>query len=126
MRWLPLILIALVAGCNTPTPQFYGVTPVTVNVEGSTYKVFRAEDRAQVIRTNAEMRPNARAEEKITHAIQIATGCKVVGALKGDVVLANARVDCGSGTRPWPVKEVVEVTCEIDNRDHGRVYCTPL
>ncbi|MEM1374224.1 MAG: hypothetical protein AAGF78_07575 [Pseudomonadota bacterium] len=125
MRTIAFFVILALAACNTPTPQFYGVAPVTVNVEGSTYKVFRAEDRAQIIRTNAELRPNLRAEEKITHAIQIATGCTVVGKLKGDVVLANARVDCGSGARPWPAEAIVDIQCDTYG-EHGRLYCYAL
>ncbi len=122
---LPLVVLML-AGCNTPTPEFYGVTPVEVTVSGSTYKVFRAEDRAQAIRTNMERRANENAEAKITHAIEIATACKVVGQLKGDVVLANARVDCGSGARPWPAEPMVlDIECEIAGRSATRVYCTP-
>ncbi|MEM8591079.1 MAG: hypothetical protein AAGF13_00990 [Pseudomonadota bacterium] len=114
MRWFLLFVIIPLAACNTPTPQFYGVVPVQVEVGGATYRVFRAEDRAQVIRLNAEMRPNFRAEERITDAIQIATGCEVVGKLKGDVVLANARIDCGDGARPWPTEIIVNISCEVE------------
>ena len=124
MRWLILILIVGLAGCNTPTPQFYGVTPISVTVEGSTYKVFRAEDRAQAIRITPDMRQNFRAEERITYAIEIATGCEVVGALKGDVVLADARVDCGAGARPWPVDLHIEFYCDVEDYGSGQVYCT--
>jgi len=120
---LPLLILGL-SGCNTPTPQFSGVTPVEIVVEGSTYRVFRSEDRAQAIRINSEWRPNKNAEAKITTAIEAATGCKVVGEMRGDAVLANARVDCGNGARPWPVEKIIEIECEIYGSTSDRLYCT--
>lgn len=131
MRRLIFFLSVLLSACNTPTPQFYGSDPVDVTVAGSRYRVFLAKDRAQALRLNEDMQPNRDAEAKITHAIQVGTGCSVVGKLKGDVVLATARVNCGRGTRPWPLERVLEFDCEVfwDHDEHkhdyaySRIYC---
>ncbi|MEL6551009.1 MAG: hypothetical protein AAFQ54_12270 [Pseudomonadota bacterium] len=124
MRSLAILVLLALAACNTPTPEFYGVAPVDVTVDGSAYKIFYREDRAQAIRTNPELRPNRNAEAKITQAIEIVSGCQVVGALRGDVALANARVDCGSGARPWPVEVELRIICDSDAQFSRRVYCS--
>ena len=123
MRLLSFFVILALGACNTPTPEFYGVDPVNVTVDGSDYKVYFAGDRAQTVRTNSEMEPNADAEEKITQSIEIASGCDVVGDLRGDVVLANARLDCGKGARPWPTEIELIIECETVGKHARRVYC---
>ncbi|MEM1236160.1 MAG: hypothetical protein AAGI10_04250 [Pseudomonadota bacterium] len=125
MRLLWLFVALLLAACNTPTPQFYGVEPVRVTMDGSAYRVFQAEDRAQVLRVSPEMLPNKNAEAKIIHAIRFATGCNVVGKLKGDVALANARIDCGAGARPWPVEVELLIDCDIE-KDDEFLYCVVI
>ena len=95
MRW-SLILVCLLAACNTPSPAFLGVAPKTVTVEGSTYRVYVKQDRVQIIRTNSEWGTRGQADRKMRRAVQQATGCVVDGAFKGDEVVAEATLDCGS------------------------------
>lgn len=120
-----LILICVLAGCNTPTAEFYGAETKTVQVDGSTYKVFVKDGRAQAIRTNSELNYRKGAEARVTRAIEQASGCKVSGDLTGDPVLASASLSCRG--RPAPPPRPQGFTCEA--YDLGRfgteIACDP-
>ncbi|MEM6729173.1 MAG: hypothetical protein AAF618_11785 [Pseudomonadota bacterium] len=96
MRYIVVLLVVLsaLAACNMPSGPFQGAEAREVTVDGSTYRVFQRGNAAQALRVNSELRPNQGADAKIRRAIQTATGCRVVGGLSGDVVMANAKVAC--------------------------------
>ncbi|MEO1798454.1 MAG: hypothetical protein AAFR53_15805 [Pseudomonadota bacterium] len=125
MSRLLLFVVLALAACNTPTPQFRGVVPLEMTVDGTAYRVFHEGDRAQAMRIGPALRPNRDAAQKITQAIEIATGCAVKGDIQGDVVLSTARVDCGAGARPWPLELKLTIHCQGD-KHIGRVYCAAL
>ncbi len=126
--WRYLILVCVLAGCNTPTAAFRGAEPRAVSVDGSTYKVYVRDGHAQAIRVNSEMNYRRGAEVKVRRAIQQASGCRVVGDLKGDPVVANARVACDGRSAPPPKRPEPSgfVVCDVyGETDPRRAYCLP-
>ena len=126
--WRYLILVCVLAGCNTPTSAFRGADARTVTVDGSTYKVYIRDGHAQAIRTNSEIQYRKGAEAKVRRAIQQASGCRVVGDLKGDPVLATARVVCAGRSAPAPRRSEPSgfAVCDVyGDTDPRRAYCLP-
>lgn len=90
--WL-LLLVAL-AGCAAPSPEYLGVTPQRITVEGTEIAVFRRGDRAQAIRLGRARRGEHGAIRlRMVAAVEQATGC-VVAASEGDSGVMNLRLAC--------------------------------
>lgn len=91
-----LIFIAVLAGlaaCDAPGPDFAGHQAARVTVEGSTFSVRRAGDEAQAIRLNMERRRGVMA--RAVRAIEIGTGCEIrPGSVTGDPAVIYARLTC--------------------------------
>ena len=132
MRWLLTLVILAAAGCNTPTPEFYGSAQRDVVLGDAEYRVFWSEDRAQAIRMSSQWGPSPDPAGEIAAAIQLATSCTVVGVMQGDAVLAPARIDCGGGTRPWAEapapgmrrQSAPDYECDLTGLGSGTLYCT--
>ena len=101
MRWfLATVLVASIAGCDSPAPfsDFAGAPPTRVEVGGSTFSVRVAGSRAQAVRTNFDMRAGIRGGDIVPRAglaMEQVSGCRVVpGTLMGDSALIEAQLDC--------------------------------
>lgn len=128
---LPLMLVCLVAGCNTPAPAFRDVPARRVTIGPSTFDVRVKGDRAYAIRTNMEYAPNFRfTAVRFKAAFEAASGCKVgAEAMRGDQAVMEARLTCaGKPPRPW--KPDLRLTCDIDGRgpdlDDRFLTCTEV
>ncbi len=104
MRYMMPALALLLAGCDSPHPQFMGVEPKVVTVAGSTFSVRIKGEEAEAIRTSREMVPKiGEIFPKAAAAIEIAGGCPVVAnSLKGDSAYVRARIRCGGGAAHRP------------------------
>lgn len=86
--------------CNTPSPEFRGVAPTRVTVQGSTFDVRVRDGRAEAIRVNTQYAPRfGPIRARAGAAIAMVSGCKVV-EVTGDQAQAFARLDCGNGPPP--------------------------
>lgn len=93
MRWLFLGALVL-AGCASPSAQYFGVAPQRVTVEGTEIAVYRLGDRAQAIRMGRARRgEHAAIRARMVAATEQATGC-VVTASDGDSGVTNMRLEC--------------------------------
>ena len=97
MRNAVLTLALLLAGCDSPHPEFMGIKPKVITVAGSTFAVRIKGEKAEAIRTSREMVPKiGEIFPKAAAAIEIASGCPVVAnSVKGDAAYVRARIDCG-------------------------------
>lgn len=92
MRYL--ILMALLAGCNTPSPAFRGVPVQTVSVDGSTFDVRVKAKTAEAIRTNVQYAPRfGPIKDRAAVAIEQVSGCEV-RSISGDQAVAVAKLKC--------------------------------
>ena len=93
----PLILLA---ACNSPSPQFRGIAPTRVTVEGSVFDVRVNDNRAEAIRINPQYAPRfGPIRARAGQAMALVSGCRVV-SVGGDQALAFGRLDCGKGPPP--------------------------
>ncbi len=93
---VPLILAAALAACASPSPEFFGVTPQRLDVEGTEIVVYHRGDRAQAIRMGFA-RPGEHGViiDRMIVAIEQTTGCRVPpGQTDGDSGVLNARLAC--------------------------------
>lgn len=95
---LPLLLLAL-AACDSPSPlsPFAGVPPTRLQVDGSTFSVRVAGDRAQAVRTDFDLTVGRGRHilPRAGIAMERASGCRVIdGSLRGDAALIEARLTC--------------------------------
>lgn len=95
MRCVPCVILAILAGCASPTPQYSG-PPARLQVDGHSFSVFSDRSSAQVVRTNRAFLPNA--NEVIAAAAlaaEQATGCTANRAkLKGDTAIVTVPLTC--------------------------------
>jgi len=98
VKYIGLLGIAVLAGCNTPPLGFAGSTPERVTVGQSTFDVRIKEDRAHALRINREFAPNiAFVAGRASKAIAQVSGCTVVpGSLVGDPIFITADLDCAT------------------------------
>lgn len=90
-----LLLFLLLAACNTPGPQFRGIAPTQVTVEGSTFDVRVRGNRAEAIRTNVEYAPRfGPIRRRAGLAMARVSGCRVL-RVGGDQAQAVGLLDCG-------------------------------
>ena len=96
-----VVALALLAGCDSPTPAVARWQHVTVSEGGMTFGIHwdRGKQRAEAYRTSRHLRPRLRdvmANARL--AIERASGCSVPeGGLGGDHAIVTARLDCPDG-----------------------------
>ena len=92
-----LLLLTVLAACNTAGPRFRGLPARTVTIDGSTFDVRVNGRLAEAIRTNAEYAPRfGPIKDKAGQAMQLVSGCKVK-EVRGDQAVATGVLDCGAG-----------------------------
>jgi hypothetical protein len=95
-RWAMrlLVLLCLLAACNTPTGPFRGLAPQRVTVDGSTFDVRVSGDLAEAIRVNAQYAPRmGPIDARAARAMAEVSGCRVK-RVTGDQALLLGRLDC--------------------------------
>jgi hypothetical protein len=122
-----LLLLVVLAGCDTPGPGFRGVAPVRVSLGESDFDVRVKGLRAEAIRTNMQWAPRmaATAPQGVAAIEAAASGCRV-DTLTGDQAMMQARLDCGHGPPPGP-RFPREWECEAYEIDtgYGALDCRP-
>ncbi|WP_121061368.1 hypothetical protein [Chachezhania antarctica] len=94
-----LLALAIVA-CNAPGPAFRGAPVQRLAVNGSTFDIRFAGDKAQAMRMNTEAFPKRyETMAKAAVAIEMVSGCRV-RRLDGDQSLAVASLSCTARSRP--------------------------
>lgn len=93
------IFIALVfglAGCNQPSPQLWGATPVAARAGDYALTIWRLDDRVEVVRHGYAPRADQRTlRPAMAQAIIDTTGCALrPGTLDGDTGVLRAALDC--------------------------------
>lgn len=95
IRFLGIFLALNLAGCTTPPLEYRGVPATTVTVGEDTFNVHVNGNNALAIRTNTAYRPRLSAVARQgQRAIEIASGCRVVGPVTGDQAVIHAVLDC--------------------------------
>lgn len=93
MRWLCLGALVL-AGCASPSAQYFGVAPQRVTVQGTEIAVYRRGAQAQAIRLGRARRgEHAALRARMVAATEQVTGC-AVAASDGDSGVLNLRLEC--------------------------------
>jgi len=91
---------AMMAGCATPSRDYLGRDPVSVELDGREYRVWSRRDgdqgQVQVVRMGYVRRSgHAGLIEAMIAAAEQATGCRVaLPTLEGDTGVINARIRC--------------------------------
>lgn len=111
-------------GCDTPAPEFWGIKPQRITVQGVAFDVRIAAKRAEAIRLNRQWAPRlGAAAPQAVAAIEQVSGCRV-RALDGDAARMSAWLDCGQPLVPLPRRNsydcdvyeiadgLAELTCE--------------
>ncbi len=97
--WLCVLMVATaaaLAGCDSPSPKFSGLTGHRISVDGSQFSVRHTDQDAEAVRISKELRPG-RGEVvlKGAKAIELASGCRVLPtSLDGDTNYVRADIDC--------------------------------
>jgi hypothetical protein len=97
---LPLLalpaLLALLVGCASPSPAFFGAARNEVTVDGRRFTVFHEGSRAQVIRHGyAPAAARAEIPAQMLRAVALATGCTpVTESFQGDSGERRGRIRC--------------------------------
>ena len=92
-----LMLMALLAACNTAGPHFRGLPATTVTVDGSTFDVRVNGRLAEALRTNPEYAPRfGPIRHRAAKAMELVSGC-TVKEVRGDQAQATGLLDCGKG-----------------------------
>jgi hypothetical protein len=91
-------LVALVAlgACASPAPEYFGVAPQTVVIEGTEIHVWQRGDRAQAIRMGRVARgEHGAVMARMVAATETATGCAAIpGQTSGGSSVLNLRLAC--------------------------------
>jgi hypothetical protein len=126
MRYAVLLVLAVMAACDTPSPDFQGVPAHRVTVDGSDFTIRIKGLQAEAIRTNMQWAPrmSATAPQGVA-AIEAVSGCRV-DKLMGDQAMMQARLDCGDGPPPAPLFPL-DLECEAYEIDtgYGSLDCRP-
>ncbi|UWQ05031.1 hypothetical protein [Aliiroseovarius crassostreae] len=135
---LPIALSALLAGCDSPSPEFRSKDTRTyeATVQGATFKIHRREDWVESYRVNFEALPSVSSVlRRAKIAIEQSTGCPIrEGSLSGDQGIQRAQLNCNSDLPPVPPPIRVDLDCELQDEwstDEDRVVmqnieCTPI
>ena len=95
-----LVLLCLLAACNTAGPHFRGLPATTVTIDGSTFDVRVNGRLAEAIRTNMEYAPRfGPIQARAGKAMEMVSGC-TVNEVRGDQAQATGILDCGKGGPP--------------------------
>ncbi|WP_371225535.1 hypothetical protein [Roseovarius sp. 2305UL8-3] len=117
--------ILMLGACEMTSPDYAGIKATRVTVLGSVFDVRRRGDRAQAVRMNPEglSRYDA-AMTRAVIAIEQVTECDVI-RVAGDPSAAEARLDCGPGSRL--ARQPVEYDCDAYEVYDGlyQVECEP-
>ncbi len=93
-----VVVLMLVAGCDSPSPGFLGGSVQEVVVDESRFRVFMQHggNEIEAHRVSVEPLPSlVLTLDKAYRAIEQATGCQIVdGSLRGDQAIILAEVDC--------------------------------
>lgn len=93
-----VVVLLLVAGCDSPNPRFLGGSVQEIVVDESRFCVFMQHggNKIEAHRVSVEPLPSlVLTLDKAYRAIEQATGCHVVdGSLRGDQAVILAKVDC--------------------------------
>ncbi len=89
------MLLAL-AGCASASPEYIGLEPRRMVIEGTEIRVWQRGDRAQAIRMGWIARgEHGVAMARMVQAIEAVTGCDVrQDFIAGDSGVLNARLEC--------------------------------
>lgn len=95
MRYTAAFLL-LLAACNTPSPEFKGIAPTRVTVDGSTFDVRVNGSGAEALRVNVEYAPRfGPIRDRAARAMAQVSGCEV-RKVTGDQALAFGTLKCGN------------------------------
>ena len=109
-----VLILLLLAACNTPGPHFRGVPAVRVAVSGSVFDVRIREDLGEAIRVNAQYAPRfGPIAGRAKAAIASVSGCDVYEIL-GDQTYALGKLDCGKGRQAEPYRAPTYVPVSKD------------
>ncbi|MDJ0826237.1 MAG: hypothetical protein QNJ16_12105 [Rhodobacter sp.] len=97
--WSCIVLVAVafaLAGCDSPSPKFAGLTARQVTVDGSLFSVRYTRTEAEAVRISKEFGTRrGTIVGKGAKAIVIASGCAIKSrTLDGDTVYVRAKIDC--------------------------------
>lgn len=113
LRCLLILPFLALAGCNMPSADFRGLSPIRITVQGSTFEVRQKGNRAEAIRVNPQYAPRiGPIHDRAAVAMARVSGCRVAG-VSGDQAQIFGRLDCGNGAAAKPA-----VPLELD--------CVPL
>jgi hypothetical protein len=90
----PLLLLLLVAACDSTTPAVARWPSARVEVGGTVFGVHWRDDRAEAYRLSGPSRPFAAVASRATVAIEGVSGC-AVHEIGGDPAIVTAELDCG-------------------------------
>lgn len=95
-----LLLLAILAACNTAGPHFRGLPATTVTVDGSTFDVRVSDRLAEALRTDPGYAPRfGPIRYRAAKAMELVSGC-TVKEVRGDQAVATGILDCGDGGPP--------------------------
>lgn len=125
-----LILLLLLAACDTPSRHFHGVDPMRIEVDGSQFDVRVRGQLAEAIRVNPEYAPRfGPIRGRAAFAMARASGC-VVREVSGDQALALGKLECeGATPRIWrtgPLSYSCIETPQADGLDYLEFDCEPV
>ena len=91
-----LLLLLLLAACDSPAPRMMGATRTEVVRDGRTYVVYHRDGMVEVIRMGYARRGEHHAiRAEMIDVIGEATGCKpVASSMIGDSGEMRGRLDC--------------------------------
>lgn len=85
----------LLAACSSPSIQYSGIEPQSVEISGIRFDVFSNGVTAQAIRLSRGKPEVTLFRISVIQAIENATGCVVDrDSLEGDFVVVNAAISC--------------------------------
>lgn len=119
----PLLCLTLfLAACNTGSPTFWGVDPISREVDGSKFLIRLDGDKAEVIRTNPEWLPDPdETATKAAFAVQTLTGCEAAW-VAGDAAKMLIGLSCNGAAPPPKPGSVKGYTCTVRDLDQFGSY----
>lgn len=120
-----VLIVALLAGCATPGPEFREVPSQRISVAGSVFDVRIQGRKGEAIRVNRQYAPRlGPIGARAAFAMQVASGCKVT-RITGDAAVVHGTLRC-NGEAPPPVvafPKHVELECYgIDSYVSGATH----
>ncbi len=132
--WRMVVLVLVLAACNTPSPHFRGAVVTRVVVDGSVFDVRVRGNLAEAVRVNHQYAPRfGPIRGRAGFAMAQVSGCKV-SKVAGDQALATGVLACGGRAPGWIVPtgitsfsclEVSQWVNEGPGRDYAAFECDP-